>query len=51
MNSSSLINNDMAEAQHEILNNPFNVIGMYSRNSAYLNNNFYAVGLMMNYLV
>lgn len=51
VNSSSLINNDMAEAQHEILNNPFNVIGMYSRNSAYLNNNFYAVGLMMNYLV
>lgn len=51
VNSRSLINNDMAEAQYEMMNSPFNVMGMYSRNSAYLNNNFYAVGLMMNYLV
>ena len=51
MNSSSLINNDVAEAQYEMMYSPFNVMSMYSRNSAYLHNNFYAVGLMMNYLI
>ncbi len=51
VNSSSLINNDVAQAQYELMNSPFNVMGMYSRNSAYLQNNFYAVGIMMNYLI
>ncbi len=51
VNSSSLINNDLADAQQEMLYSPYNVMGMYSRNSAYLHNNFYAVGMMMNYLI
>lgn len=52
MNSSSLINEDISNLQYEnMYNNPFQFLGMYSRGNSYLQNNFYAVGLMMNYLV
>lgn len=51
MNSSSLINEDIANIQDNYLNNQFQYFGMYSRGNTYLQNNFYAVGLMMNYLI
>lgn len=51
MNSSSLINEDISNIQDNYLNNQFQYFGMYSRGNAYLQNNFYAVGLMMNYLI
>lgn len=31
--------------------NPYNVLGMYSRSGAYNMSNYYAVGMMMNYLI
>lgn len=50
-NSSSLIDGDLAYAQMQSLNNPFNMLSMYSRSGVYSMNNYAAVGLMMNYLV
>lgn len=49
--SSSLISRDIADAQYESMYSPFAMAGFYSHNSPYFQNNFYAVGLMMNYLI
>lgn len=51
MNSSSLIDSDLANAQMGAVTNPFNMLSMYSRSGVYSMNNYSAVGLMMNYLV
>lgn len=51
VNSGSLINGDLSSAQTSSITNPYNVFSMYSRSGAYNMSNYYAVGLMMNYLV
>lgn len=49
--SSTLINNDIESAQAETMNSPYHAFNMYSRNGAHALNNYYALGMMMNYLV
>lgn len=51
VNSSTLINNDIEAAQSEAMNNPYQAFNMYSKTGAYTLNNYYALGMMMNYLV
>lgn len=50
-NSNSLINGDVETLQTESLSNPYNVFSMYSHSGPYTLSNYYAVGMMMNYLV
>lgn len=49
-NSASLINNDLKSFEQESMNDPFNFMNLYSRSGAYNMNNYYSVGLMMNFL-
>lgn len=49
--SDTLINNDIESAQAEAMNSPYNAFNMYSRNGVHALNNYYALGMMMNYLV
>ena len=51
LNSSTLINYDIETAQSEAMSSPYQAFNMYSRNGAYNLNNYYALGMMMNYLV
>lgn len=51
VNSSTLINNDIEAAQSEAMNDPYQAFNMYSKTGAYTLNNYYALGMMMNYLV
>lgn len=51
ISSSSLLNGDIANATSNSATNPYNVFGMYSRSGAYNMSNYYAVGMMMNYLI
>lgn len=51
VNSSTLINNDIESAQAEAMSSPYHAFNMYSRNGAYALNNYYALGMMINYLV
>ena len=51
VNSSTLINNDIEAAQADAMNNPYQAFNMYSKTGAYTLNNYYALGMMMNYLV
>ncbi len=51
VNSSTLINNDIEAAQAEAMSNPYQSFNMYSKTGAYTLNNYYALGMMMNYLV
>lgn len=51
VNSSTLINNDIENAQAEAMSDPFQSFNMYSKTGAYTLNNYYALGMMMNYLV
>ena len=51
VNSSTLINNDIEAAQTDAMNNPYQAFNMYSKTGAYTLNNYYALGMMMNYLV
>lgn len=51
VNSSTLINNDIESAQSEAMSSPYHAFNMYSRTGAYTLNNYYALGMMMNYLV
>lgn len=48
--SSSLINGDMQSVQSEMMSNPINLYSTVSRSGAYTMSNYYAVGMMMNYL-
>ncbi len=50
VNSVSLINNDLKIAQEESVTNEFNFMNMFARSGAYNMNNYYALGLMVNYL-
>lgn len=50
MNSVSLINNDLKTAEEENMTNEFNFMNMFARSGAYNMNNYYALGLMVNYL-
>lgn len=49
--SNTLINNDIESAQEEVMNNPYNAFNMYSKSGVHTLNNYYALGMMMNYLV
>lgn len=49
-NSSSLINGDIESMKADSISSPYNVFSMYSRSGAYTMSNYYAVGMMMNYL-
>ena len=49
--SSSLINGDLTGAQADSITNPYNAFSSFSKSSAYAMNNYYAVGMMLNYLV
>lgn len=51
ISSSSLLNGDIANATSNSATNPYNVFGMYSKSGAYNMSNYYAVGMMMNYLI
>ena len=51
MSSSSLINNDMSELQEQNMNNSYLAMNMFMGGNYYMQNNFYAAGIMMNYLV
>ena len=51
VNSSTLINNDIEAAQADAMSNPYQAFNMYSKTGAYTLNNYYALGMMMNYLV
>ncbi len=51
MNSSSLINSDIKELQEQSMNNSYLAMTMFMGGNAYMNNNYYATGLMMNYLI
>lgn len=50
VNSVSLINNDLETAKAENVTNEFNFMNMFARSGAYNMNNYYALGLMVNYL-
>lgn len=50
-NAASLINYDLSEQRAESVSDPFNFMNAYSRSGAYSSNNYYALGMMMNYLV
>ena len=50
VNSVSLINNDLKTAEEENMTNEFNFMNMFARSGAYNMNNYYALGLMVNYL-
>lgn len=51
VNSSTLINHDIESAQAEAMSSPYHAFNLYSRGGAYAMNNYYAVGMMINYLV
>lgn len=51
MSSSSLINNDMDKIEEQTLNNSYFAMNMFMGGNAYMQNNYYATGLMMNYLI
>ena len=49
-NSVSLINNDLKSAEIDNMTNEYNFMNMFARSGAYNLNNYYALGLMVNYL-
>lgn len=49
--SGSLISGDMSNLQETAVNDPINAFNMYSKGGAYMLTNYYALGMMMNYLV
>lgn len=49
--SSTLINGDLTNSQMDYITNPYNSSSSFSKSSAYAMNNYYAVGMMLNYLV
>lgn len=49
-NSASLVNYDLENYDQEMLYDPIQFMGMYSRRGAQQMNNFAAIGLLMNYL-
>lgn len=49
-NSVSLVNNDLKSAEIDSVTNEFNFMNMFARSGAYNMNNYYALGLMVNYL-
>ena len=49
-NSVSLINNDLKSAEIDNMTNEYNFLNMFARSGAYNMNNYYALGLMVNYL-
>lgn len=51
VNSSSLINSDIEAAENEAMNSPYHAFNLYSKSGAYTLNNYYALGMMINYLV
>lgn len=51
VNSSSLINHDIETAQYEAMSSPYHAFNLYSKSGAYTLNNYYALGMMVNYLV
>lgn len=50
-NSNSLINYDIETAQYEAMSSPYHAFNLYSKSGAYTLNNYYALGMMVNYLV
>lgn len=50
-NSMSLVDYELEDAMNLSTNNPINFLSQYTRNSSSNLSNYYAVGLMMNYLV
>ena len=61
VSSSSLVNgssqksfsgtSSSSSSLESMATNPYSVLGMYSRGGAYNMSNYYAVGMMMNYLI
>lgn len=51
MSSGSLINNDVDQIQEQAMNNSYYFMNMFMGGNAYMQNNYYATGLMMNYLI
>lgn len=49
--ASSLLSNDLAQVDQMQYTDPFSFMNMYSKNGAKNLNNYYALGMMMNYLV
>ncbi len=49
-NSVSLINNDLKSAEIDNVTSEYNFMNMFARSGAYNLNNYYALGLMVNYL-
>lgn len=49
-NSSSLIRNDLAELEMQSVNDPFNMMNLYSSSGAYNMKNYYALGMITNFL-
>lgn len=49
-NSVSLINNDLKAAEVDNITSEYNFMNMFARSGAYNLNNYYALGLMVNYL-
>lgn len=49
-NSVSLINNDLKRAEVDNITSEYNFMNMFARSGAYNLNNYYALGLMVNYL-
>lgn len=49
-NSVSLINNDLKSAEVDNVTSEYNFMNMFARSGAYNLNNYYALGLMVNYL-
>lgn len=49
-NSVSLINNDLEAAEVDNITSEYNFMNMFARSGAYNLNNYYALGLMVNYL-
>lgn len=51
VSSGTLINRDIESAQSEMMGSPLYAFNLYSKGGAYAMNNYYAAGMMMNYLV
>lgn len=49
--SSDLINGDMESMQSGTMSDPINMFSVYAKSGPYTMSNYYAVGMMMNYLV
>lgn len=51
VNSGSLVNHDIETAQNEVMTSPYHAFNLYSKSGAYTLNNYYALGMMVNYLI